>query len=167
MVTSVSALTGERTRLQSYWLMKSEPSVYGLAHLQQQGRTLWDGVRNYQARNFLRQMQVGDPAFFYHSNTQPPGIVGLMQVVATQVVDPTQFDVDGPYFDPKATPEDPRWWTVEVEFVRAFAQMISLDTLRQQFAGDELWVVRKGNRLSVMPVEVTAARRILGLVTSA
>ena len=146
-----------------YWLMKSEPSVYGLAHLERDGRTLWDGIRNYQARNYLRQMQVGDLAFFYHSNVQPPGIVGLMQIAAIGIPDPTQFDAASDYFDPKSTPGDPRWWTVEVAFVRAFDHLISLDRLRQTFTPETLAVTRRGNRLSVMPVDPEVAEQILAL----
>ncbi len=148
----------------SYWLMKSEPGVYGILDLKRDGQTLWDGVRNYQARNFLQQMTVGDRAFFYHSNVQPPGIVGLMQISRTGLPDPTQFDPASDYFDPKATPEDPRWWTVEVSFEQQFSSLISLETLRQHFSPDQLAVVRKGNRLSVMPVAPDAAERILQLL---
>ena len=145
----------------SYWLMKSEPTVYSLSDLQQDGRTIWDGVRNYQARNFLRQMQEGDLAFFYHSNTKPPGIVGLMRVVKTHVSDPTQFDPDSPYYDPKSSPQSPRWQTVEVEFVEAFVEIISLAALKEAFSPNELSVIRRGNRLSVMPVAEEVARKIL------
>lgn len=147
-----------------YWLLKSEPSVYGILDLKREGQTLWDGVRNYQARNFLQQMTVGDRAFFYHSNVQPPGIVGLMQISRTGLPDPTQFDTSSNYFDPKATPEDPRWWTVEVTFEQQFGSLISLETLRRHFSPDHLAVVRKGNRLSVMPVALDAAERILQLL---
>ncbi|MBD3880616.1 EVE domain-containing protein [Phormidium tenue FACHB-886] len=143
-----------------YWLMKSEPTAYGIAALAKDKQTLWDGVRNYQARNFLREMQAGDLVFFYHSNVEPPGIVGLMKVVEC-VDDPTQFDVKSKYYDPKSTPEKPRWQTVIVEFVQQFPGMVTLDCLRQTFTPDELWVVRQGNRLSVMPVEETIAKRIL------
>lgn len=143
-----------------YWLMKSEPIAYGIAALAKDKQTLWDGVRNYQARNFLREMQPGDLVFFYHSNVEPPGIVGLMKVVE-RVDDPTQFDAKSKYYDPKSTPENPRWQTVIVEFVQQFPGMVTLDRLRQTFTPDELWVVRQGNRLSVMPVEETSAQRIL------
>jgi predicted RNA-binding protein with PUA-like domain len=132
--------------------MKSEPDVYGIGDLERDRCTIWDGVRNYQARNFLKSMQVGDLAFFYHSNTQPPGIVGLMQVVESQVVDPSQFDPTGDYYDPKATTVAPRWHTVKVKFVRAFGVQITLETLRQRFTPEELSVVKQGNRLSVMPI---------------
>ncbi|MDX2271365.1 MAG: EVE domain-containing protein [Cyanobacteriota bacterium] len=146
-----------------YWLMKSEPTVYGIQHLRQQQQTLWDGVRNYQARNFLLEMQEGDLAFFYHSNSQPPGIAGLMRVIATQIVDPSQFDPISPYADSKATPTQPRWWTVKVEFVEEISPLIDLTQLKQRFSGDDLWVVRRGNRLSVMPVETWVAENILSL----
>jgi predicted RNA-binding protein with PUA-like domain len=145
----------------SYWLMKSEPEVYSIADLERDRETIWDGVRNYQARNYLKSMQPGDRAFFYHSNATPPGIVGLMQVVKPNVVDPTQFDAKSKYYDPKSPPDAPRWHTVVVGFVEAFPAMISLDTLRQTFSPDELWVVRQGNRLSVIPVADEVAQRIL------
>jgi predicted RNA-binding protein with PUA-like domain len=146
-----------------YWLMKSEPTVYSIADLEREKITLWDGVRNYQARNFLKKMQLGDRAFFYHSNTQPPGIVGLMQVVEILVVDPTQFDPLSDYFDPKSTPEQPRWYTVKLEFVEVFTQIITLEVLKQAFREEELAVVRKGNRLSVLPVATIVAEKILAM----
>ncbi|MGF1513058.1 MAG: EVE domain-containing protein [Elainellaceae cyanobacterium] len=146
-----------------HWLMKSEPSVYGIAELEAEGETLWDGVRNYQARNFLREMAVGDRVFFYHSNTRPPGIAGLMSVTATQVIDPTQFDAASPYYDPKSTPEDPRWQTVKVAFEQTFPKLLPLDALRQNFTADDLLILRRGNRLSVIPVEDDVAKKILAL----
>ena len=145
----------------NYWLMKSEPEVYSISDLDRDRTTIWDGVRNYQARNYLRQMQVGDLAFFYHSNTAPLGIVGLMRVAVPGVVDPTQFDPKSPYYDPKSDPQSPRWHTVKVEFVKAFSQVISLATLKQEFSPEELDVIRQGNRLSVMPVADAIAQRIL------
>lgn len=148
----------------NYWLLKSEPQTYSITDLQQESRAIWDGVRNYQARNFLRQMQLGDRAFFYHSNIKPPGIVGLAEVVATDFPDPTQFDPESPYFDPKATSESPRWYTVEVAFVRDFPEMISLTTLKQMFSPEEFLLVKKGNRLSVMPVGDRVAAEILKMV---
>ncbi|MCU0526556.1 MAG: EVE domain-containing protein [Elainella sp. Prado103] len=147
----------------NYWLMKSEPNVYSLQDLQRDRQTIWDGVRNYQARNFLRSMQVGDLAFFYHSNTVPPGIVGLMQIVQTALDDPTQFDPQSKYYDPKSTPAQPRWQTVQVEYVETFTQALKLDQLRQQFSPEALWVVRPGNRLSVMPVPEVVAAKILAI----
>lgn len=147
----------------NYWLMKSEPDVYGIADLKRDRETLWDGVRNYQARNYLRSMQAGDLAFFYHSNTVPPGIAGLMQVAESNLVDPTQFDANSKYYDAKSTEAAPRWQTVRVEFVEVFSQLIPLETLRQTFSPEDLWVVRQGNRLSVMPVPEAIAVQILAL----
>lgn len=147
----------------NYWLMKSEPDVYSIFHLQKDQKTVWDGIRNYQARNFLRQMQPGDLAFFYHSNTTPPGIAGMMRVVQPDVVDPTQFDTQSKYYDPKSKPEAPRWQTVVVEFVEAFPAVIPLDVLRQNFSPEDLLVVRQGNRLSVTPVAPSVAEKILAL----
>ncbi|MBE9058979.1 EVE domain-containing protein [Sphaerospermopsis sp. LEGE 08334] len=147
----------------NYWLMKSEPSVYSIFDLQTQKQTIWDGVRNYQARNFLKQMQVGDLAFFYHSNAEPPGIFGLMKIVQTGIADPTQFDSNSKYYDAKSTPESPRWLTVKVEFVELFSQPIFLSTLKEQFTDDELLVVKKGNRLSVIYVGESVAKNILAM----
>lgn len=146
-----------------YWLMKSEPDVYSIDDLQRDQTELWDGVRNYQARNFLKSMELGDLAFFYHSNTKPPGIVGLMEIVETNVVDPTQFDATNKYYDPKSTPDNPRWHTVTVGYKQTFADIITLDQLKAAFEPDDLWVVRRGNRLSVMPVEDAVAQQILAM----
>lgn len=150
----------------AYWLMKSEPDVYGIDHLQREGSTLWDGIRNYQARNFMRTMQIGDQAFFYHSNTKPPGIIGLMEVVETQLVDPSQFDPSSKYFDPKSTSDKPRWDCVRLSYLRHFNQLLSLDILRDSFSPEELAVVKRGNRLSILPVSPTSAERLLGLLVS-
>jgi predicted RNA-binding protein with PUA-like domain len=147
-----------------YWLMKSEPDVYSLADLAQDKETIWDGVRNYQARNFLRVMEPGDLVFFYHSNTDPLGIAGLMRVTQAGVDDPTQFDPKSKYYDPKSTQVAPRWQTVKVEFVQEFPNLISLDILKQTFTPEELLLVRQGNRLSVMPVSEAIAKRILAMV---
>ena len=148
----------------NYWLMKSEPEVYSIDNLKNEGQTLWDGVRNYQARNFMRTMAIGDSVFFYHSNTKPPGIVGLMEVIENNVIDPTQFDPQSDYYDPKSSSENPRWQTVKVKFVRAFPQIISLDKLKETFRPEELLVVKKGNRLSVIPIATNIAEKILILV---
>lgn len=144
-----------------YWLMKSEPDVYSIDDLQRDQTEIWDGVRNYQARNFLKEMELDDLAFFYHSNTKPPGIVGLMKIVETNVVDPTQFDQSSQYYDPKSDPENPRWHTVTVGYVETFQTGITLDQLKATFEPDDLWVVRRGNRLSVMPVEASVAKKLL------
>ncbi len=146
-----------------YWLMKSEPKIYGITDLQKEGQTVWDGVRNYQARNFLRQMKRGDLCFFYHSKVTPPGIVGLMRVKESEVIDPTQFDPNSPYYDSQASINSPRWQTVVVEFVEVFSEIITLSTLRQLFNQDELLIVRRGNRLSVMPVSPEVADKLLGI----
>ncbi|MBS0017804.1 MAG: EVE domain-containing protein [Arthrospira sp. SH-MAG29] len=147
----------------SYWLIKSEEKNYSIDQMQSEQTCIWDGVRNYMARNFLRKMQVNDLCFFYHSNTKIPGIVGLVRVIESHIVDPTQFDENSPYYDRKATANHPRWYTVRVEFVDKFPQMISLGDLKQTFDPDELLLVRRGNRLSVMPIRVDIGDRILQL----
>ena len=147
--------------------MKSEPSDYSITDLEEDGNAMWDGVRNYQARNFLRQMEPDDLAFFYHSNVKNPGIVGLMRIIETDIADPTQFDPKSKYYDEKSTPEQPRWQTVKVEFVEAFSTLLSLTELKEQFQPDDLWVVRRGNRLSVMPVIESVAQKILASAKSA
>lgn len=145
----------------NYWLLKSEPSVFGIEHLQKVKSAVWDGVRNYQARNHLRTVEIGDLAFFYHSNSDPTGLAGLCKVIAANVADPTQFDPKSDYYDPKSTPAEPRWQTVKVEYVETFPRVITLDELKASFTPDELLVVRKGMRLSVMPVTEAAAKRLL------
>ena len=151
----------------AYWLMKSEPEVYGIHHLEQEGATLWDGIRNYQARNFMRTMAVGDQAFFYHSNTRPPGIVGLMEVVETGLVDPSQFDPDSKYHDPAASREKPRWDCARLRHLRNFASVLTLDALKEHFSPEELGVVRRGNRLSILPVPEPTALRLFELLGEA
>ena len=148
----------------AYWLMKSEPEAYSIDDLERDGTTLWDGIRNYQARNFMRAMVPGDRAFFYHSNAAPPGIVGLMEVCETQLVDPSQFDLGSRYFDPASSTERPRWDCARLRYVGRFAALLSLDALRQQFNEDELAVVRRGNRLSILPVPEASAKRLLELL---
>ena len=148
----------------AHWLMKSEPDVYGIHHLQQEGTTVWDGIRNYQARNFMRSMAIGDRAFFYHSNAKPPGIVGLMEVIETGLTDPSQFDSASKYFDPKSKPQAPRWDCVRLRYVGTFDELLSLDQLREQVSVEELPVVRQGNRLSILPVPEASATRLLDLL---
>ncbi|MEH2178621.1 EVE domain-containing protein [Nostoc sp.] len=150
----------------NYWLMKSEPEAYSIADLQQQKETIWDGIRNYQARNFLRLMDEGDLAFFYHSSTNPPNIAGLMRVVKKDIADPTQFEPESKYYDPKSSPESPRWQTVVVEFVETFSNPILLSILKEEFSAEELMLLRQGNRLSVMPVPEAVALKILAMKTS-
>jgi predicted RNA-binding protein with PUA-like domain len=151
----------------AYWLMKSEPDVYGIDHLKAEGTTLWDGIRNYQARNFMRSMQIGDLAFFYHSNTKPPGIAGMMEVIETQLVDPSQFDAKSKYFDPAVTPEKPRWDCARLRYLRHFDTLLNLDALKEQFSPEELGVVKRGNRLSILPVPEASAQRLLALLEPA
>lgn len=146
------------------WLMKSEPEVYGLDHLEAEGTTLWDGIRNYQARNFMRTMRVGDRAFFYHSNTQPPGIVGLMEVIETGLIDPSQFDPASKYHDPASKPEAPRWDCVRLRFLKRFPRLLSLEELRNAFTPEQLGVVKRGNRLSILPVSEESAGRLLEML---
>jgi predicted RNA-binding protein with PUA-like domain len=135
-----------------YWLMKSEPSVYSIDDLARDGRTHWDGVRNYQARNFMRdQMKLGDEVLFYHSNAEPPGVVGIARVVREGYPDHTARDPNSKYYDPKASEEDPRWFMVDVEFVEKFDEIVSLDTLKST-PGLENMLVTKKSRLSVQPV---------------
>jgi predicted RNA-binding protein with PUA-like domain len=148
----------------AWWLMKSEPDVYGIDDLEREGSTLWDGIRNYQARNFMRSMQEGDKAFFYHSNSKPPGIIGLMEVCETGLVDPSQFDPASKYFDAASSRDTPRWDCVRLRFVRRFPTLLSLDALREAFTPEQLAVVKRGNRLSILPVQEASAERLLQLL---
>ncbi len=148
----------------AYWLMKSEPDVYSIADLARDGRTAWTGVRNFQARNFMRdRMQVGDRVFFYHSNATPPGIAGLARVASAPYADPTQFDKASEYFEPRATREKPVWMLVDIEFERKFDALLSLEALRAEPALAGMLLLKKGQRLSVQPVEAVHARRLLTL----
>lgn len=149
-----------------YWLMKSEPEDFSIDDLEQVGTEPWTGVRNYQARNFMRDsMQVGDQVFFYHSNIKVPGIYGIAQVTSTPYPDPTQFDRKSKYFDPKATPEEPRWMLVDVGFVRKLEQPVPLATIRSrsEALGEDFALTRKGARLSVLPVTAAQWKILLGL----
>lgn len=147
----------------NYWLMKSEPDVFSIDDLAKKKRSGWDGVRNYQARNYMRdQMRVGDQVFFYHSNAEPPGIAGIAKVCKESHPDPTQFDKKSEYYDPKATKEKPIWFMVEVEFVKKLP-LITLETLKNQRALSDLALVQKGTRLSVMPVQEKHWKMILSL----
>ena len=136
----------------NYWLMKSEPDAYSIETLEREKETIWDGIRNYQARNFMRRMEIGDQAFFYHSNCKPPGIVGLMEIVSKNIIDPTQFDKNSKYYDPKSDKLNPRWDCVKVQFLSKSKGIITLQELRSLFKEEELLVVKKGNRLSILPV---------------
>jgi predicted RNA-binding protein with PUA-like domain len=147
----------------AFWLVKSEPDVYGIEDMRREGIGIWDGVRNYQARNFLKAMRPGDRAFFYHSNAKPPGIAGLVEVVESMVVDPTQFDRQSDYYDPKSPPDNPRWHTVKFQFVEALPALIELSTLREKFTGEELLLVQRASRLSVIPIAPEIANRLFKL----
>jgi predicted RNA-binding protein with PUA-like domain len=149
----------------AFWLMKSEPSVYGIDDLEREGSTTWDGVRNYQVRNMMRdQMKPGDQAFFYHSSCPEPGIAGIMTVAGKARPDPTQFDRKSPYHDPKSRPEDPAWLTVEVRFERRFPRIIRLEELRNCPALKDMQILRRGNRLSVTPVTPAEWKAALSLL---
>ncbi len=145
----------------NYWLMKSEPNAYSINDLQKEEKTIWDGIRNYQARNFMRSMQIDDQAFFYHSNCTPPCIVGLMKVIETNIIDPTQFDPTAKYYDPKSKKDNPRWDCVKLKYLASFTQKLSLEKLRELYKPEELPVLKKGNRLSILPVPKTTAIDLL------
>jgi predicted RNA-binding protein with PUA-like domain len=136
-----------------YWLMKSEPDAFSIDDLARVGTEPWSGVRNYQARNFMRDgMAVGDGVLFYHSSCAEPGVVGVAEVASPAYPDPTQFDRKSPYFDPKATREEPRWMLVDVRFVRKLERTITLAELRDAPRLEGLGLLQRGSRLSVMPV---------------
>jgi predicted RNA-binding protein with PUA-like domain len=146
------------------WLMKSEPDVYSIDHLKRDGSEPWDGIRNYQARNMMRDdMQMGDRVFFYHSNCKDIGIVGIAQVTSQSYPDPTQFDPKSNYHDAKSSEENPRWCLVDVGFVRKLNRTITLAEIREASGLDGLILTRKGNRLSIMPVSDEHWDRILTL----
>jgi predicted RNA-binding protein with PUA-like domain len=152
----------------NYWLMKSEPDEFGIDDLYRSPRRTahWDGVRNYQARNMMRdEMAVGDQALFYHSNCKVPGIAGVMKVVREGYPDHTAFDPKDPHFDPKSNPENPRWFMVDVRFVRRTHRVIALSELRGYADAElsELALLKRGNRLSIMPVTEAQWQFILGL----
>jgi len=150
----------------AHWLMKSEPEEFSIDDLAARGREPWTGVRNYQARNFMRDaMRVGDGVFFYHSNCAVPGIVGIARVASAARPDPTQFDPDSDYFDPRSTPEAPRWQMVEVAFERRLPRTLSLDELRRHAAAlGDFPLLARGNRLSVLPVTAAQWNTILALL---
>ena len=149
-----------------HWLMKSEPHDYSFDDLLRDGRTLWDGVRNYQARNFMRDaMEVGDQVLFYHSNAKPPGVVGICEVASGPYPDPTQFDPASKYHDPKSDPEDPRWVLVDVTPVEALPRFVPLQELRATESLAEMALLQRGQRLSIQPVTGAEFRTIVRLAS--
>lgn len=139
--------------MKNYWLLKSEPDSYSIDDLNKDGKTLWEGVRNYQARNFMTQtMQENDLALFYHSSAEPTGIVGLAQITKVNVVDQLQFQKKSEFFDPKATKDKPIWYCAEVKFVKKFKSVIELSELKKHQELSQMKVLQRGQRLSVQPV---------------
>lgn len=148
-----------------YWLMKSEPDTFGIDDLKSRGREHWDGVRNYQARNFMRdQMRKGDKIFFYHSACSEPGIAGIASVVKEAYPDHTAQNPESKYYDPKASADDPRWYMVDVKFEKKLKRLIPLVELKQSPALEGMTLLKKGNRLSIMPVEEAHWQAILAMV---
>ncbi len=147
-----------------YWLVKSEPQEFSIDALAKAGTEPWSGVRNYQARNFMRDgMKVGDGVLFYHSNCAEPGVVGIAEVASEAHPDPTQFNKRSDYYDPASKPEEPRWLLVDVRFKRKLKRTITLDELKRREELEDFALVRRGNRLSVMPVTLAQWDFILGL----
>lgn len=149
-----------------YWLMKSEPDVFSFEDLLKAKKktTLWDGVRNYQARNFMRdQMNVGDGILYYHSNCKVPGIGGIARVAGEAYPDPTQFDPKDGHFDPKSKKEDPRWFCVDVQAVESLPEFVSLERMKQQSKLSDMMILRRGNRLSITPVSGTEWKHVRNL----
>ncbi|MBX3303706.1 MAG: EVE domain-containing protein [Nitrospira sp.] len=148
-----------------FWLMKSEPSTFSIDDLRQSPNrtTCWDGVRNYQARNFMRTMTVGDQVLFYHSNADPPAMVGVAKVVKTAYPDPTQFDKKSKYYDPASKPSQPRWEMVDIAYVRHLQRPLTLDELRKKTILKGMILLQKGSRLSVQPVTPLEWRYIMSL----
>ena len=152
-------------RAPRHWLLKADPEEFGVQDLLASpgAATSWDGIRNYQARNFLREMAVGDLALVYHSNAEPSGVVGIAEVVAAAQADPTQFDRSSEYHEPRATQQAPIWLSVGVKAVRALPRTVSLEELRTSPECARMAVCRRGNRLSVTPVEPGEWRAVLAL----
>jgi predicted RNA-binding protein with PUA-like domain len=149
-----------------YWIMKAEPSEFGISDLEKQGSALWDGVRNYQVRNMFRDvMQSGDIALMYHSNTEVIGVVGEMEVLQPAEIDPTQFIPGHKYYDVKSTKDNPRWLGPEVAYVRTFPQVVTLQELKADEMFADLPFVQKGNRLSVIPISKKQYTAICTLAT--
>lgn len=149
-----------------HWLMKSEPDTYGIDHLiaEPNQTGMWEGCRNYTVRNFIRdEMAVGDLAFFYHSNADPSGVIGVMEVVSEAYPDPTQFDPSSHYYDPKSPRENPRWLVRDVQFKEKFGRVVSLAELKSTPGLEDMMVTRKGMRLSITPVSQSEWEIVVGL----
>ncbi len=147
-----------------HWLIKSEPDVFSIDDLRRVKREPWNGVRNYQARNYMRDdMKPGDLALFYHSNATPPGVAGIAKVASSPYPDATQFDPQSEYFDPKATPENPRWMLVDFEFAAKFPTPVPLQRMKEDPALEGMLVLQKGTRLSITPVEAKHFKRVCKL----
>ena len=153
------------TTRKRYWLMKTEPSDFSIDDLQRVDVEPWTGVRNYQARNFMRDMKIGDGVLFYHSSTDVPGIYGIAEVASAPYPDPTQFNAKSKYFDEKAKKEEPRWFMVDVRFVRKLKRGLTLDAIREHAdaLGEDFALIRRGTRLSVMPVSAAQWKILLSL----
>lgn len=149
----------------AYWLMKSEPDVFGIDDLKNApgGTDHWDGVRNYQARNYMRDMKTGDEVLFYHSNCKEPGVAGLAVVAREAYPDHTAFDPKDPHYDPKSDPDKPRWFMVDIKYRRKLKRIITLTELKQYRTLKDMPLVRRGNRLSIMPVTKKQWDFIMGL----
>lgn len=146
-----------------YWLMKSEPDAYSIDDLARDKTTNWNGVRNYQARNFMRdQMQVGDQVLYYHSNCEAPGIVGVARVSKLAYPDPSQFDQKSKYYDAKSSPDDPRWLNVDIRFVKKIAP-VTLEELRKHKDLASMRILQRGNRLSITPVDPKEWQEVMAL----
>jgi predicted RNA-binding protein with PUA-like domain len=152
---------GSKAPARKYWLMKTEPDMFSIDKLESMGRSCWDGVRSFQARNHMLAMQVGDLVLFYHSSTNPPGVVGLARVVREAYPDHTQFDPKSPYYDARSKPAEPRWSMVDVEFVEKLPRPVTLEELKADPALTDMLVVRRGQRLSVQPVDASHMRHVL------
>lgn len=150
-----------------YWLVKSEPETYSISDLKREGVGRWDGIRNYQARNFLRQMKIGDAALFYHSSAgQGIGVAGLMTVASMTYPDPLQFNTKSPYYDPRATSAKPLWDAIDMQFVEAFPRVVTLPTLKADAALAGMRLLMPGNRLSVVPLTKRQFEHIVRLAQS-
>jgi predicted RNA-binding protein with PUA-like domain len=160
MTTATKRVTTSKNK-PSYWLMKSEPDEFSIDDLARKGRGSWDGVRNYQARNHMCAMREGDIVLFYHSSTDPIGVVGLARVAREAYPDHTQFDGKSEYYDPKSKADSPRWMMVDVEFLEKLPRIVTLDEIKADPELSTMLVARKGMRLSVQPVDAAHARRLV------